>query len=84
MVTAGGAHVQLAPREFDLLAFLMRRVGQCVRRDDILDRIWGIDFETGTNVVDVHISRLRAKIDRDFDTPLLHTVRGAGYRLAAE
>jgi two-component system OmpR family response regulator len=75
--------IPLQPREYKLLEFLMRHAGQVVTRAMLLEQVWGYHFDPQTNVIDVHISRLRQKIDRDFDTPLLATVRGAGYRLGA-
>ncbi|MCG8442611.1 MAG: response regulator transcription factor [Caulobacterales bacterium] len=82
-VVRGGTPIQLQPREFRLLEFLMKHAGQVVTRTMLLEKVWDYHFDPQTNVIDVHISRLRAKIDRDFDHPLLHTVRGAGYRLEA-
>lgn len=76
--------IDLLPREFRLLEFLMRRAGQVVTRTMLLENVWDYHFDPQTNVIDVHVSRLRQKIDRGFDRPLLHTVRGAGYRLSAE
>ena len=73
--------IQLQPREYKLLEFLMRHAGQVVTRSMLLEHVWGYHFDPQTNVIDVHVSRLRQKIDRDFDMPLLSTVRGAGYRL---
>lgn len=75
--------IELQPREFRLLVFLMRHAGQVVTRTMLLEHVWDYHFDPQTNVIDVHISRLRRKIDRDFDTPLLHTVRGAGYKIDA-
>lgn len=75
--------IDLQPREFRLLEYLMRHAGQVVTRKMLLEKVWDYHFDPQTNVIDVHISRLRAKIDKDFDEPLLHTVRGAGYRLQA-
>ena len=75
--------IDLQPREFRLLEFLMRNANQVVTRTMLLEKVWDYHFDPQTNVIDVHISRLRGKIDKDFDTPLLHTVRGAGYRLQA-
>jgi two-component system, OmpR family, response regulator len=63
------------------LVFLMRHVGEVVSRKDLLEHVWGMHFDPQTNVVDVHLSRLRQAIDRGFDKPLIHTVRGAGYQL---
>jgi two-component system OmpR family response regulator len=73
--------IDLQPREFRLLEYLMRHSGQVVTRTMLLEGVWDYHFDPQTNVIDVHISRLRAKIDRGFDRPLLHTVRGAGYKL---
>lgn len=80
-VSRHGQTIDLQPREFQLLEHLMRHAGQVVTRTMLLEAVWGYHFDPQTNVIDVHMSRLRSKIDRDFDTPLLHTVRGAGYRL---
>lgn len=76
-----GQKVLLQPREFRLLECLMRNAGRVVTRTMLLEKVWDYHFDPQTNVIDVHISRLRGKIDKEFDTPLLHTVRGAGYRL---
>ena len=73
--------LNLQPREYKLLEYLMRHAGQVVTRAMLLEHVWGYHFDPQTNVIDVHVSRLRQKIDRDFDNPLLATVRGAGYRL---
>jgi two-component system OmpR family response regulator len=83
-VIRAGRPVQLQPREFRLLEYLMRHAGQVVTRTMLLEQVWDYHFDPQTNVIDVHISRLRGKIDRDFDPPLLHTVRGAGYMLRAQ
>ena len=80
-VRRGGRSIDLQPREFQLLEFLLRRAGQVVTRTMLLEGVWDYHFDPQTNVIDVHISRLRAKIDKGFDRPLLHTVRGVGYRL---
>jgi two-component system OmpR family response regulator len=82
-VQRGGQEILLQPREFSLLEFLMKHAEQVVTRGMLLEQVWGIHFDPQTNVIDVHISRLRAKIDRSFDKPMLHTVRGAGYSLRA-
>ena len=76
-----GQNILLQPREFRLLECLMRNAGRVVTRTMLLEKVWDYHFDPQTNVIDVHISRLRGKIDKDFETPLLHTVRGAGYRL---
>ncbi len=78
-VTRGGATVPLQAREFRLLEYLMRHAGQVVTRTMLLEHVWDYHFDPQTNVIDVHISRLRSKIDKGFPKPLLHTVRGAGY-----
>jgi two-component system OmpR family response regulator len=80
-VSRGGKTLELQPREFRLLEYLMRHANQVVTRTMLLENVWDYHFDPQTNVIDVHVSRLRAKIDRDFDKPLLHTVRGAGYVL---
>ncbi len=80
-VTRAGAPVPLQAREFRLLEYLMRHGGQVVTRTMLLENVWDYHFDPQTNVIDVHISRLRSKIDKGFDRPLLHTVRGAGYAL---
>jgi len=82
-VTRAGQVIQLQPREFRLLEYLLRHAGQVVTRTMLLEGVWDYHFDPQTNVIDVHISRLRSKIDRGFDQPLLHTVRGAGYLLRA-
>lgn len=80
-VTRSGQEIPLQPREFRLLEYLMQHAGQVVTRTMLLEHVWEYHFDPQTNVIDVHISRLRAKIDKDFDRPLLHTVRGAGYTI---
>jgi two-component system OmpR family response regulator len=80
-VTRGGQPIQLQPREFRLLEYLMKNAGQIVTRTMLLEQVWDYHFDPQTNVIDVHISRLRAKIDKGFDKPLVHTVRGAGYMI---
>ena len=79
----GERRIELLNKEYQLLEYLMRHVGQVVTRTMLLEAVWDYNFDPGTNVIDVHISRLRAKIDQPGETPLLHTVRGAGYRLGA-
>ncbi len=81
--TRSGQRIDLQPREFLLLEYLMRHAGQVVTRTMLLENVWEYHFDPQTNVIDVHISRLRAKIDKGFEEPLLHTVRGAGYSLRA-
>jgi two-component system OmpR family response regulator len=80
-VTRAGKKIDLQPREFRLLEYLMRHAGQVVTLTMLLENVWDYNFDPQTNVIDVHVSRLRAKIDKDFPEPLLQTVRGAGYRL---
>jgi two-component system OmpR family response regulator len=81
-VERAGNRVDLQPREFRLLEFLLRNQGQVVTRTMMLEEVWDYHFDPGTNVIDVHISRLRKKIDESGDVPLLHTVRGVGYMLS--
>ncbi len=78
-VTRGTEDIILQPREFRLLEYLMRNAGRVVTRTMLLEQVWDYHFDPGTNVIDVHVSRLRSKIDRGQSRPLLHTVRGAGY-----
>jgi two-component system OmpR family response regulator len=80
-VRRGTRRIDLQPREFQLLEFLMRHAGQVVTRTMLLEGVWDYHFDPQTNVIDVHISRLRSKIDRDFSPHLLHTIRGVGYKL---
>jgi two-component system, OmpR family, response regulator len=80
-VKRSGQKIDLQPREFRLLEYLMRHAGQVVTRTMLLEGVWDYHFDPQTNVIDVHISRLRQKIDKPFDVPLLHTVRNAGYML---
>jgi two-component system OmpR family response regulator len=82
-VRRAGENIELQPREFRLLEYLLRHAGQVVTRTMLLEAVWDYHFDPQTNVIDVHVSRLRAKIDRDRGPPLLHTVRGAGYLLDA-
>lgn len=77
-----GQPIALQPREFRLLEYLMQNAGQVVTRTMLLEHVWDYHFDPQTNVIDVHISRLRGKIDKNFDPPLLHTVRGAGYMIS--
>jgi len=81
LVKRAGLEIDLQPREFRLLEYLMRHAGQVVTRTMLLENVWDYHFDPQTNVIDVHISRLRAKIDKNFERPLLQTVRGAGYTL---
>jgi two-component system OmpR family response regulator len=78
----GERDIELTTREFDLLVFLMRHVGEIVTRKMLLEQVWDMHFDPQTNVVDVHMSRLRQAVDRGFEHPLIHTVRGAGYQLS--
>ena len=82
-VARAGKPIELQPQEFKLLEFLMRHSNQIVTRAMLLENVWGFHFDPRTTLVETHISRLRAKIDRHFCAELLHTVRGAGYRLSA-
>ena len=83
-VTRGGRGIPMQHREFQMLEFLMRHAGRVVTRTMLLEGVWNYHFDPQTNVIDVHISRLRQKVDKDFDVPLIHTVRGSGYKLAVE
>jgi two-component system OmpR family response regulator len=80
-VKRAGESIELQPREFKLLEYLMRHAGQVVTRTMLLEAVWDFHFDPQTNVIDVHISRLRRKIDKGFDATLIHTIRGAGYSL---
>jgi two-component system OmpR family response regulator len=82
-VTRNGKKILLQPREFRLLAYLMQNAGKVVTRTMLLEKVWDYHFDPQTNVIDVHISRLRRKIDKDYDVQLVHTVRGAGYKIDA-
>jgi len=81
-VTRDGQKINLQPREFRLLEYLMRHAGQVVTRTMLLENVWDYHFDPQTNVIDVHISRLRAKIDKGREPALIQTVRGAGYKIA--
>jgi len=83
-VRRASTKIDLQPREFRLLEYLMRHAGQVVTRTMLLENVWEYHFDPQTNVIDVHISRLRSKIDKDFDKPLLKTIRGAGYTVSDE
>jgi len=83
-VTRGARSIVLQPREFKLLEYLMRHANQVVTRTMLLENVWDYHFDPQTNVVDVHISKLRQKIDADFERPLLRTVRNAGYTMSAQ
>jgi two-component system OmpR family response regulator len=80
-VTRGDKRIELQPQEFRLLEYLMRNAGQVVTRTMLLENVWEFHFDPRTSVVETHISRLRAKVDREFDEELIHTVRGSGYSL---
>jgi two-component system, OmpR family, response regulator len=82
-VKRAGQVIDLQPREYRLLEYLMRHAGQVVTRTMLLENVWDLHFDPRTNVVESHLSRLRAKIDKGFEPPLIHTVRGAGYCLRA-
>jgi two-component system OmpR family response regulator len=83
-VARQGRAIPIGGREFNLLEFLARHAGQVVTRTMMLEKIWNYHFDPGSNVVDVHIGRLRRKLEEGFDAPILHTVRGAGYRLSLD
>jgi two-component system, OmpR family, response regulator len=83
-VRRAGQKIDLQPREFRLLEYLMRHAGQVVTRTMLLEGVWDYHFDPQTNVIDVHVSRLRQKVDKPFPTPLIHTIRNAGYMLRAE
>jgi two-component system OmpR family response regulator len=83
-VVRAGRRIELTTKEFQLLEFLARRQGQVVTRTMLLEGVWDLHFDPQTNVIDVHMSRLRNAVDRDFPKPLIHTVRGAGYVLRDE
>ena len=78
-VTREGQEIVLQPREFRLLEYLMKHAGQVVTRTMLLENVWDYHFDPQTNVIDVHVSRLRAKVDKGFEQPIIHTIRGAGY-----
>lgn len=82
-VSRGGEDIILQPREFRLLEYLMKNAGQVVTRTMLLEHVWDYHFDPQTNVIDVHVSRLRSKIDKGFERPLIHTIRGAGYTVRA-
>jgi two-component system OmpR family response regulator len=83
-VSREGEPIVLLPREYAVLLHLARAPGRAVSRIELREAVWGLHFDPGTNVVEVHVSRLRAKLDRGFDRPMLLTERGSGYRLVAE
>jgi two-component system, OmpR family, response regulator len=83
-VTRAGRRLEIQPREFRLLEHLLRHAGQVVTRTMLLEKVWDYHFDPQTNVIDVHVSRLRQKVDKGFDKPLIHTIRNAGYMIRAE
>jgi two-component system OmpR family response regulator len=83
-VSRAGQRLDLTQKEYQLLEFLMRRTGQVVTRTMLLENVWDLHFDPQTNVIDVHMSRLRSVVDKGFNIPLIHTVRGAGYILRDE
>ena len=83
VVRRGGQEISLQPRDFRLLEYLMSHVGQVVSRTMLLDNVWNYHFDPKTNVVESHLSRLRAKVDKGFAVELIHTVRGSGYCIRA-
>ncbi len=83
-VARAGREIKLTRREFDLLEFLMRRPGQVATRSMLLEAVWDLNFDPQTNLIDVHISRLRQAVDRDFERPLIRTIRGSGYTVCDE
>lgn len=82
-VTRGGKRIELLAQEFKILEYLMRHAGEIVTRTMLLEKVWDFHFDPKTNIVETHISRLRSKIDKGYDKPLLNTVRGAGYVIRA-
>jgi DNA-binding response OmpR family regulator len=84
VVRRGESEITLQPREFSLLEYFMRNSGRVVSKTVIMEHVWNYDFDPQTNVVDVLVSRLRAKIDRDYEEKLIHTVRGVGYVLRSQ
>jgi DNA-binding response OmpR family regulator len=79
----GDKIIELTAKEFQLLEYMMRNRGQILTKTMILDRVWGYDFDTQSNIIEVHVNRLRAKVDKDFSTKLINTVRGVGYVIKA-
>jgi heavy metal response regulator len=80
----GDKIIELTAKEFQLLEYMMRNKGQILTKTMILDRVWGYDFDTQSNIIEVHVNRLRAKVDKDFNTKLINTVRGVGYVIKAQ
>ena len=83
-VSRSGKNIELAAKEFALLEYLMRNAVQALTRTMILDKIWGYDFDTSSNIIDVHINKLRSKIDKGFESRLIHTLKGVGYVVKVE
>jgi len=83
-VRRGGRKIELQPQEFKLLEFLLQSEGRIVTKTMLLEKVWGFHFDPQTSVVETHMSRLRAKVDRDFDLALIRTLRGIGYCLRAD
>jgi two-component system OmpR family response regulator len=83
-VQRGDVLIDLQPREFSLLEYLLRNAGRVISKTMIMEHVWDYDFDPQTNVVDVLVSRLRSKVDKSFDTKLIHTVRGVGYVLRTQ
>lgn len=77
-------YIELSGKEFLLLEYLMRNAGQILTRTMILENVWGYNFDTSSNIIDVHINHLRAKIDKDFPQKLIHTIKGVGYVIKSE
>lgn len=84
IVRRGGKRIDVTDREFRILEYLARNAGRVVTRSMLLERVWDYHFDPQTNIIDQHVSRLRQKLDRGFEAPLIHTIRGAGYSLRAE
>jgi two-component system copper resistance phosphate regulon response regulator CusR len=82
-VERGGRRINLTSKEFALLEYMMRNVGRRVTRAMIIEHVWNLSFDTCTNIVDVYVNYLRRKMDKDFGSPLIHTVRGVGYELSS-
>lgn len=82
-VTRGGKPIVLRQREYAVLEYLMRNAGYAVTRSQVVEHVWNLNFEGLTNIVDVYVNYLRAKVDRGFEKPLIHTARGIGYMVAS-
>jgi len=80
----GGRSIELTGKEFHLLEYLLKNAGQVLTRTMIIEKVWGYSFDTSSNIIEVHINRLRAKIDKDFSPKLIHTIKGIGYVLKAD